>query len=281
MKHPLSRCACLSIRLENVFSVDIQHFDMKRRQLLVTLGAAALGSVAGCAESLQFGNDSPRASSVVEGYHYEDTELVVRLDEEFDITEASIYNSSRDTQYASIENPSANCRFQVVFPDRLETYATKSLKLEVDTERGTVTEWIWKGPVHGHTSAVEVGPEGQAQFDITNQGETPLLVRFVAISGDVPAPTVDPQHESFDRSTLGFGPGVVGTGPNRPQSPSRSDLVISSGETAPFETTYSPFAVPEDSNTEWSGTDRTGEITIVAASGSSMKYNFTYRLGSQ
>ena len=41
-------------------------------------------------------------------------------------------------------------------------------------------------------STVDTGPEGQAQFEITNQGETSLLVRFVDISMDVPNPTVDP-----------------------------------------------------------------------------------------
>ena len=254
---------------------------MNRRRVLATLGTATFGSVAGCAESLPFGDDPPDAESVVKNYQYEETELVVQLSEEFDIKQASIYDSSSDTQYASIDHPRSNCRFQVVFPDRLETYASKSLHLEVKTARGTVTEWIWKGPAHGQTSAVDVGPEGQARFDITNQGEKPLLVRFVAISGDVPNPTGDPQHVSFDLSALGFGPGVLGTGSNRPQSPNRSDLVISPGETAPFETTYAPFAVPEDSTTEWGGTDRTAEITIVQGSGGSTKYDFIYRLDGQ
>lgn len=251
---------------------------MKRRQVLATFGTAVFGSMAGCAESLPFSSGSPDAASVVENYYHEETELIVQLSEDFDIKQASIYDSSSDTQYASVERPESECRFQVVFPDRLETYATKSLHLEVETARGTVTEWIWKGPAHGHTSNVAVGPEGQAQFDITNQGEKPLLVRFVAISGDVPNPTVDPQHESFDSSTLGFGPGVLGTGSNRPQSSTRSDLVISPGETAPFETTYAPFAVPEDSTAEWDRTDRTGEITVVQGSGITVKYDFTYRL---
>ncbi|OAQ51292.1 hypothetical protein HTG_18755 [Natrinema mahii] len=254
---------------------------MHRRRVLGTLSAAVFGTVAGCTESVPFGNDPPDAESVIRSYHYEETELVVQLSEEFDIEQASIYDSSSETRYATVEQPPSNCRFQVVFPDRLETYATKSLHLEVKTARGTVTEWIWKGPAHGSTSTVDVGPEGQAQFEITNQGETPLLVRFVAISGDVPNPTVDPQHESFDLSALGFGPGVLGTGPSRPQSPNRSDLVVSPGETAPFETTYAPFAVPEDSNAEWGGTDRTGEITIVQGSGGSTKYDFTYRLDEQ
>jgi hypothetical protein len=249
---------------------------MKRRQALATLSTVAAGATAGCAGSLPFGNDPPDAASVIKGHHYEETELVVQLSQEFDIEEASIYDSTSDTRYASIERPSSECRFQVVFPDRLETYATKSLHLDVQTASGTVTEWVWTGPAHGHTTAVEVGPEGQAQFEITNQGDTPLLIRFVAISGDVPNPTVDPQDESFDRSALGFGPGVLGTGSNRPQSPDRLDLVISPGETAPFETTYTPFAVPEASPTEWDGTDRTGEITIVQASGASVKYDFTY-----
>jgi len=254
---------------------------MKRRRVLATLSTAVVGSVAGCAGSLPFGNDSPDVASVVKGYHYEGTELVVQLSEDFDIEQASIYDSASDTQYASIERPSSECRFQVVFPDRLETYATKSLHLDVQTASGTVTEWVWNGPAHAHTSAVDVGPEGQDQFEITNQGDAPLLVRFVAISGDVPAPTVDPQDESFDSSALGFGPGVLGTGSNRPQSTDRMDLLISPGETAPFETTYTPFAVPEGSTTEWGGTDRTGEITIVQGSGGSVKYDFTYRLDGQ
>lgn len=254
---------------------------MNRRRVLASLSTAVFGSVAGCTESLPFGSDPPDATEVVNSYHYQGTELVVQLSEEFDIKQASIYNSSSDAEYASIEQPSSNCRFQVVFPDRLETYATKSLHLKLKTARGTVTEWIWKGPAHGRVSDVDVGPEGQAQFDITNQGERPLLVRFVAISGEVPNPTVDPQSESFDFSTLGFGPGVLGTGSNRPQSSNRLDLVISPGETAPFETTYAPFAVPADSNAEWDRSERTGEITIVQGSGGSTKYDFTYRLNGQ
>jgi hypothetical protein len=254
---------------------------MKRRQVLATLGATALGSTAGCAGSLPFMNNPPDAGSVVEGYHYEATELIVELSEEFDVVQASIYDSASDTRYASVERPSSECRFQVVFPSRLETYATRSLHLDVETARGTITEWIWKGPAHAHASGVDVGPEGQAQFDIVNRGETPLLVRFVAVSGDVPSPTVDPQDDSFDSSALGFGPGALGTGSNRPQSPTRSDLVISPGETAPFETTYAPFAVPEDSTAEWDGTARTGEITIVQGSGTRTKYDFSYRLAGQ
>jgi hypothetical protein len=162
--------------------------------------------------------------------------------------------------------------------NRLKTYATKSLHLDVETARGTVTEWIWKGPEHGHTDAFEVGSDGRAQFDITNQGETPLLVWFVAIHGDVPNPTINPQHESFNPATLGFGPGVLGTGSNRPQSPTRSDLVISSGETAPFATTYAPFAVPDDRSNEWGEKERTGKITIISGPGGSMQYDFRYRL---
>jgi len=254
---------------------------MKRRQVLAAVGTAALTSVAGCSASLPFGSDPPDTTAVITGYHYEETDLVVQFSDDFDIERASIYDSSSDTQYASVENPSSTCRFQVIFPDRLKTYATKSLHLDAETARGTVTEWIWKGSEHGHTDAVEVGPDGRAQFAITNQGETPLLVRFVAIHGDVPNPTINPQDESFDPATLGFGPGVLGTGSNRPQSPTRSDLVISSGETAPFETIYAPFAVPEDSSNEWGEKERTGKITIISGSGGSMQYDFPYRLVGQ
>ncbi len=251
---------------------------MKRRRILATLGTAAVGSLAGCAGSLPFGSDPPEAAAVVEGFRFEGTEVVVRFGEAFEIERATIYDSDSDTRYASVERPGRDCRFRVLFPERLETYATRSLHVEVETTDGTVTEWLWEGPAHGHVSTVHVGPEGQARFEVTNQGETPLLVRFVAITGDVPEPTVDPQGDSFDRSALGFGPGVVGTGPNRPRSPDRSDLVVSSGETAPFETTYAPFAVPEDGGDEWRGTDRTGHVTVVHGSGGSARYDFTYRL---
>lgn len=71
--------------------------DMKRRQILATLSTAAVGTVAGCAESLPFENDLPDAESVVESYHYEEAELVVRLSEDFDIKQAIIYDSSSDT----------------------------------------------------------------------------------------------------------------------------------------------------------------------------------------
>jgi hypothetical protein len=74
-------------------------------------------------------------------------------------------------------------------------------------------------------------------------------------------------------------PVVVGVGPNRRLSPSRTDLVVSPGETAPFETTYAPFAFPDGAGPDaCDGDERTAQIAVVHTSGGSASYTFSYRL---
>lgn len=133
--------------------------------------------------------------------------------------------------------------------------------------------------VHPHVDAVEPLPDGRARLEIENQGDAPLLVRFVAVYGDVPNPTVDPQGHSFDRSSFDLDPGGVGVDENRPLSPSRTDLVVPPEGTRPFETTYAPFAFPDGAATaDCDGTERTGSVAVVRGSGGSAAYVFSFRV---
>jgi len=150
--------------------------------------------------------------------------------------------------------------------------------VRAETPDGWTSKWIPE-TVHATTRNVEVLRDGRARFEIENAGGASLLVRFVGIYRDVPNPTVDPQSESFDRSSFDIDPGVVGVGPNRRLSPSGTDLVVSPGETAPFETTYVPFAFPDGAGANaCDGDERTAQIAVVHTSGGSASYTFSYRL---
>lgn len=251
---------------------------MDRRPFLRSLVAGGALLTTGCIESLPFTADQPAATDVFESYRFDGTDLVVTFRDGADVQNAVLYQSSRDEEYETIEQPSGTVRFPVVFPDRLETYVAQSLHVKAETSDGWARQWIPE-VVHAHTDGVEVLRDGRARFEIENQGDAPLLVRFVGIYGDVPNPTVDPQRDSFDRSAVPFDPGIVGIGRNRPLSPSRTDLVVPSGETAPFETTYAPFAFPNGTGRNGcDGEERTAEIAIVHASGGSAAYAFSFRL---
>lgn len=251
---------------------------MNRRSFLQSLIAGGTLLTTGCVESLPFTANQPETSDVFESYRFDGTDLVVKFQDTADVQSAVLYNSSTDQDYETIKQPPGTIRFPVVFPDRLETYISKSLRIKAKTTGGWTRQWIPE-IVHAYTEDVKVLRDGRARFEIENQGVAPLLVRFVGIYGDVPNPTVDPQTESFDQSSLNFGPGVIGIGQNRPLSPSRTDLVVSSGETAPFETTYAPFAFPNGADVEdCDSEERTAEIATVHASGGSASYTFSFGL---
>lgn len=251
---------------------------MNRRPLLQSLIAGGTLLTAGCVGSLPSTVDQPEASNVFESYQFDGTDLVVKFRDNADVQNTVLYNSSTDEEYETIKQPSGTIRFPVVFPDRLETYISNSLRVKAKTSDGWAHQWIPE-IVHAHTKDVEVLRDGRARFEIENQGDAPLLVRFTGIYGDIPNPTVDPQSESFDRSSLNFGPGVIGIGQNRPLSPSRTDLVVSPGETEPFETTYAPFAFPDSADIEdCDGEERTAKIAFVHGSGGIASYTFSFRL---
>lgn len=254
---------------------------MNRRSLLQSLIAGGTLLTTGCVGSLSSTADQPEAPHVFENYRFDGTDLVVKFRDAAGVQNAVLYNSSTDEEYETIKQPPGTIRFPVAFPDRLETYIADSLHVKAKTSDGWARQWIPE-IVHAHTEDVEVLRDGRARFEIENQGEAPLLVRFAGIYGDVPNPTVDPQSESFDRSSLNFGPGVVGIGQNRPLSSSRTDLVVSPGETEPFETTYAPFAFPNGADIEdCDGEERTAKIAIVHASGGSASYTFSFCLDGE
>ncbi|MGM0388934.1 MAG: hypothetical protein ACQEP0_10550 [Natrinema limicola] len=254
---------------------------MDRRPFLQTLATGGVLASAGCVDWLSHTRDGPDASDVFEDYWYEKTDLVVQFRDDIDVQRVTLFDPFVDETYETIEQPGDLVRFPVVFPDRLETYVSKSLRVEAETPAGTVDERIWEA-VHAATSSVESLPNGRARFDIENQATAPLLVRFVGIYGDVPNPTIDPQRDSFDPSTVNLNPGVVGVDDNRPLSPSRTDLVVPPAETKSFETTYAPFAFPEGAGSDaCAGDERTGTIAVVHASGGSAAYSFTYRLDGE
>ncbi|WP_222919281.1 hypothetical protein [Natrinema sp. SYSU A 869] len=253
---------------------------MNRRPLLQTLATGGVLALAGCIESLPFAGDSPETSDVFEDYWYEETELAVRFRDDVDVKQAVLFNSDTDVEYETIERPGNTVRFSVVFPDRLETYLTHrpALRVKAETANGWARQSVWE-PVHGAVRSVEPLADGRARFDIENQTPAPILARFVAIYGHVPNPTIDPQHDSFDRSSFDLGPGIVGVGANRPLSPSRTDLVVPPEETRPFETLYAPFAYRDGADAEGClGDERTGTTALVHGSGLNASYGFTYRL---
>lgn len=251
---------------------------MNRRPLLRALATGGALLTAGCVESLPFITDPTTESDLFESHRFEGPELVVTLRDDADVERVVLYDSATDEEYATVERPPGRARFRVVFPDRMETYVGGSLHVRAETSDGRTNRRI-PGMVHGYVDGVEVLDDGRARFAVANQGDAPLLVRFVGISGDVPNPAVDVQSDSFDPSSFDLGPGVVGVGPNRPLSPTRSDLVVSPGEVAPFETTYAPFAFPEGTEAaDCGGDERNGDIAVLHASGGSASYTFRYRL---
>ncbi|ELY69522.1 hypothetical protein [Natrinema versiforme] len=250
---------------------------MNRRPFLQTLATGGTLLSAGCTDSLPFTTTRLDSNDVFEGYRFDETDLVVEFRDGVDIQRATLYESGGG-EYETIERPGTPVRFPVVFPERLETRLSLSLRIEVETSAGVATMRVG-ALVHAYVTGVEPLPDGRARLEIENQADGPLLVRFVGIYGDVPNPTIDPLRDSFDRSSFDRGPGVVGVAANQRLSPSRTDLVVPSNTSKSFETTYTPFAFPEGTNaTNCDGTERTGRVAVVHGSGGSAAYDFRYRL---
>ncbi|MFC4437424.1 MULTISPECIES: hypothetical protein [Natrialbaceae] len=251
---------------------------MKRRPFLQAIATGGALLSAGCVESIPFTTTRLESEDVFEEHWYEETELIVQFREDVDVERAVLTELGTDEEYETVERPGSTVRFPVVFPERRETYLSRSLRVAAETPDGEAPLRVG-GPVHAYVDVVESLLDGRARLEIESQTDAPLLVGFVGIYGDVPNPTADPQSDSFDRSTLETGPGVVGVGENRPMSPSRTDLVVPPGETRSFETTYAPFAFPNDADEiDCDGTERRGQIAVVHGSGGSAAYGFTYRL---
>ncbi len=257
---------------------------MNRRRYLAGCGSLTSAAVAGCISNLPYSSSKQVPSSDVFARHwYDPTELVVEFQDDVDVKRANLVEPAADLEYESVDRPGGSLRFRVVFPNRLKTYlgARPGLRVTAQTDDGIARQSVWE-PIHGVARAVEALPDGRARFDLENQGEAPLLVRFVGIYGDVPNPTIDPTTDSFDLTTFDLGPGVIGIGANRPLTPSRTDLVIPAGVKKSFETTYAPFSFPSTAPTRTcDGEDRTGMISIVPASGGSTAYQFTYQLDGE
>lgn len=254
---------------------------MNRRPLLCALASGGSLLTAGCVGSVPLSAGAPDATDVFDDYRFDGTELRVEFSADAAVEKAVLFDSSTGTEYETIDHPSGIAAFPVIFPNRLESRLSRSLRVKARTPDGWARTSVWE-PVHGATRDVTILPDGRARFGVENQGAAPLLVRFVGIYGNVPNPTVDPQSDSFDRSSFDLGPGVVGSGENRPLSPSRTDLVVPPGETAQFETTYAPFAFPHEADVDdCNGTERTGTIAVVHASGGSAAYSFSYRLAGE
>lgn len=261
---------------------------MDRRSFLRTLAAGGTLVSTGCVGSTSVRDetsgslalsDPPDVSGVFAGHRFDGTDLVVQFRDGVDVRRAVLGNRATGAVYETIERPTDTLRFPVVFPDRLETHVSGSLTVRAETEAGWAREWI-PGTVHGAVRNVTVLPDGRARLEIQNQGNAPLLVRFVGIYGDVPNPTIDPHGDAFDRSSFDRGPGVVGVDQNRPLSSSRTDLVVHPGETAPFETTYPPFAFPDGADPhDCESNERTASIAVVNASSGRSTETVTVRLG--
>lgn len=242
---------------------------MDRRQYLGALaGSTAL--IAGCLDS--FGDDDPDEDEVFADYRYNEDELVVEFRDGVEVETARLLTGGGEEK-ERLEGPVGAARFPVLFPDRLDTHLTRRppLRVEAETPDGTARTSVWE-QIHGVVRDLEPRPDGRARFRIENQGDAPLLIRFVSVHGDVPEPTVDPASETFDIDSFRAGPGVVGTGENRVEYPKRPDLVVPGGAELPFETTYRPFGDGGESAIE----DHSGTVSLVQASGGTNSYTFSY-----
>lgn len=248
---------------------------MKRRKFAALL-AGSISLTGGCLMLGSSTDNNQNTSDVFRSYSYERTELVVRFRQEAEIERAVLVNRTTGEQHQTVSHPGNSVRFNVVFPDRLESCISRGVHMEAKTSDGLASKWVWD-PVHGVLQNIDMQSDGSVCLDIHNAGLAPLLVRFVGIYKDVPNPTVNLQSDSFDRDSFESGSGVVGSGRNQPLHPSRTDLVVAPDETASFETVYRPLAfvdgTPEDA---CKGTEHSGEVGIFHASGLIASYGFTY-----
>ncbi|WP_226480682.1 hypothetical protein [Natrinema amylolyticum] len=195
-----------------------------------------------------------------------------------EIEKAALVNHATDEEYQQITRPEDSVRFNVVFPDRLESYISKDLYVEAKTADGWIKQWVWE-PAHGAMQNIEMLSDGRASFEVHNTGTASLLIRFVGIYRDVPNPTVDIQSDSFDIDSFEQGPSVVGSGRRQESNSQREYLVVGPDETTQLETTYRPFVFSSDkSETACDGSEHTGEIGLVQSPGGTVSYTFTYSL---
>jgi hypothetical protein len=246
---------------------------MNRRRVLGSVVAGGSVAVSGCVGWFGLGG-GVSAGSVFERVAFEGESVVVGFRSGVDVERVSLVDSSTGVTLTSVERPGRTAR--------LQTFVGRSLHVRAATSDGTVEEWL-PGHVHARVRDVAVLSDGRVRFGIENQGDAPLLVRFVAVHGDVPNPALDPQAEGFERSALPFGPGVVGVGENQPGDASREDLVVTAGERAAYETTYAPFAGDDDATAggtndateDGTEDERRASITVVHGSGGSASYDIS------
>ncbi|SDD96100.1 hypothetical protein [Natrinema hispanicum] len=251
---------------------------MDRRKFLQGLVGGCTLLTSGCTTELSSSNSTLEKSDVFKDYYYEGTKLFIVFRDDVDVQEAILF--SRKDEYETVKNPPTNTNFTVIHPNKLDTYLSRRppLRVKAKIENNWIEKSVWE-PVHGATRNIEILQDGSIRFEVENLGNASLLMRFVGVYGDVPNPTIDPQSESFDTEASDLGPGIVGIEENRAEPSSRTDLVISPGETVPFETVFAPF---EASNVNCDGTERNATIAIVHASGGIATYTFSFRLdGSQ
>lgn len=223
----------------------------------------------------------PASSEVFKRHTYDGTKLVVEFQENVEIEKAVLVNHTIDEEYQQITQPGDSVRFDVVFPDRLESYISKGLDVKAKTADGWAKQWVWE-PAHGAMRNVEMLPDGRASFEVHNVGVASLLIRFVGIYGDVPNPTVDIHSDSFDMDSFEQGPSVVGSGRRQESNSQREYLVVGPDETTQLETTYRPFAFSSDtSETACDGSERTGEIGLAQFPKKNISYEFTYSLSGE
>lgn len=67
---------------------------------------------------------------------------VVEFQDAADVQKVVLYNSTTDEEYDVIEHPPGPARFQVVFPDQMDTYIVDSLHVRAKTPNGWAEEWI-------------------------------------------------------------------------------------------------------------------------------------------
>ncbi|WP_440770843.1 hypothetical protein [Natronorubrum sp. DTA28] len=254
---------------------------MDRRLFLQGVASGCALVTAGCAQLLSTTNSRSEPEEVFKDYTYEGTELIVEFQNEVDIQKAVLFD--REKEYEIVENLSNIASFPIAFPDRLETHLSRRppLRVKAKVEDNWVEQSVWE-PVHGAVRDISILSDGAAQFTIKNLGDASLLVQFVGMYGDVPNPTINPQRDAFDPEHPDIDPNVVGIRGNRAEPTSRTDLVVSPGESAPFETINAPFAISDDSNADkWDGSDQNAQIAIAHASGGTAAYTVSFRFDGE
>jgi hypothetical protein len=257
---------------------------MNRRSLLASLATGTIITTTGYLGAVAY-NDSRNSAtysdtrdsgggitqSGFDDYRYENNELVVDL-QGFDEVEEITFRTSaygETIEHETISEPGDTARFQVVFPEKLDTRMTKRMgeHLLVTTAEET-TRLSVSEPVHGVIKDVIVRDDGAVECAVENLAAAPILTRFIAIHGDaVPNPTVKPWRDSFTRDSL-QEPNVVGTDVHAGDTDDRSALVVPSGETVSYRSTDEPFRSAGDPDGE------TVRLTLVYGAGGAATWSF-------